>query len=103
MNEHVKRTIRHTSKQWDIVEPELYVNNQLLLIVLTFLFGILCIRTAFCEWTMNHYHMVTISEVILNAILVFDYFRNIIDTPIKKYFIFSTFILIPVFILDMDY
>lgn len=47
------------------------------------------VRTYLDTWTSAHNTLLTIVEVLLNLVIVIDYIRNIMDAPVKRYFITS--------------
>ena len=53
------------------------------------------IRTYQYDWAWSHNTFITVVEVILNLFIVVDYIRNIIDAPVKRHFIFSVYMYIP--------
>lgn len=53
------------------------------------------IRTYQYDWALSHNTFITVVEVILNLFIVVDYIRNIIDAPVKRHFIFSVYMYIP--------
>ena len=53
------------------------------------------IRTYQYDWAWSHNTVITVVEVILNLFIVVDYIRNIIDAPVKRHFIFSVYMYIP--------
>lgn len=55
------------------------------------------IRTYQYDWAWSHNTFITVVEVILNLFIVVDYIRNIIDAPVKRHFIFSVYMYIPLF------
>lgn len=65
---------------------------QILLISLTILFLIVCFRTYCVDLTVKFSKLITTVEIVMNCTIVLDYFRNLIDSPIKRYYIFSMFL-----------
>ena len=53
------------------------------------------IRTYQYDWAWSHNTFITVVEVILYLFIVVDYIRNIIDAPVKRHFIFSVYMYIP--------
>ncbi|KAM7456836.1 hypothetical protein BLSTO_02405 [Blastocystis sp. subtype 1] len=79
--EYLKMVIRNTSIQWEAI----------LLVALCLLVCIVGIRTYLYDWAWSHNTLLTVVEVFLNLFIVIDYTRNIMDAPVKSYFITSIY------------
>ena len=87
--EYLKMMIRNTSIQWEAVNLINHVHSQILLVALCLLVCIVGIRTYLYDWAWSHNTLLTVVEVFLNLFIVIDYTRNIMDAPVKSYFITS--------------